>query len=144
MSQYQIYLLHKELLAIGLSILGCDESGHVNLKSPDINDLIPLALSAHGQSLSSTECKALQAVITPAQWLAYCEVRDAPARQAREVKYREMADALLFKAIESAAQVVEGKEVTLVFDKADLDTWKATKEAIRVELSYATDVLIGR
>lgn len=136
-------ILHNELELVGLTISGCDSEGNVHLLEPDTNNLVPLVFAAHEQSLTSTECLALQAVITPEQWQVYCNVRDAPMRQARELKYREMADALLFKAIETATQVVEGKTVALVFDKADLDAWKATKKAIRVELPYATDVLIG-
>ena len=138
-----ISVLHDELSSVGLAISGCDSSGNVHLLEPDTNNLVPLVLAAHEQLLTSTECLTLKDAITNEQWLAYQEVRDAPMRQAREAKYREMADALLFKAIETATQVVEGKTVTLVFDKADLDAWKTTKEAIRVELPYATDVLKG-
>ena len=136
-------ILHNELISIGCLISSCDSEGGIQWIGKPNELLSLLVLAAHEQSLTSTEGLALQAAITPTQWQAYCDVRDAPMRQARELKYHEMADALLFKAIETATQVVEGKAVTLVFDKADLDTWKATKEAIRVELPYATDVLKG-
>lgn len=133
--------LHDELVSVGLSIVGCDSSGNVQLIDPDTDNLIPLVIAAHEQLLTSNECLALQSAITGEQWLAYQDIRNAPMRQAREAKYKLMADALLFKAIENATQVAEGEAVTLVFDKADLDVWKTTKDVIRAELPYATDIL---
>ena len=127
MSIENIVILHQELISAGLTISGCDSYGNVQLLEPDTNNLVPLVLAAHEQSLTSTEALTLQAAITNEQWLAYQDVRKQPIRQQREARYRTECDSLYLTITENALKA----QTT-----PDYSTWLSLKQEIRESLPY--------
>ena len=133
-----ILLLLNEINSVGLNANMCNSDGDINLTEPDITDLVPLVLAAHGQPLSSDECLALQMALTEQQWLAYQDARKAPIRQQRAERYKNECDAMFLKCFEEATLVEDGDYYNCKVAKANFDGWKAAKEIVRSELPYPT------
>lgn len=137
-----VALLHNEIVACGIFINGADSSGNIQISSrptcPEgeeltwtdpTDNLVVLCLAAHEKALSSDECLALMAELTPEQWLAYQDCRKAPIRQQREARYRSECDPLRMK-------MDEDHDTNSTEWATALLQWKAAKALIRQALPY--------
>ena len=120
---------HSEFIACGVNISSVDSDANIHFIEPDIANLAPLVLAAHEKPLSSDECLALEAELTPEQWLAYQECRKAPIKAQREARYRAECDPMRLKLDEDYDI---GSENWLT----GLAAWKSAKAAIREDLPY--------
>lgn len=136
MTIQNVGLFHSELVSCGLKISGADSSGNIHFMEPDVNDIGPLVAAAHGQSLASDECLALQAAITEDQWNSYIAARQAPIKAQRAERYKNETDSLFLKCFEEATVVEDGDYYNCKVAKTDFDGWKAAKQVIREELPY--------
>lgn len=145
-------LLYSEFRSVGLSIIGCDSEGNTQIASrptcpegqeltwTDPTDtLVALVLAAHEKALSSDECLALEAELTPEQWLAYQDARKAPIRSQRNARYKEETDPMLLSALESAMKIATASngEIIVALPEASAKEWLAAKDAVRNELPYS-------
>lgn len=134
----EFFNLHQELCACGLVISGCDSDGNISLLEPDTSNIMPLVLAAHGQTLSSDECLALQTALSESDWLAYCDCRKQPIRQARAEIYKSTTDPLFMAAMEESTTLFDAVEqvYNVKVDKAKWDLWLAAKNQVRDENPY--------
>ncbi len=126
-------LLHGELIACGLNVLGCDSSGAIHFFSLDENNIAPLVLAAHGQSLESKEALTLQAAISQEQWSAYKNARNALVKAFRQAQYSQTCDPIILAALENGlatATTTTGK-ITVKLAESDVKAWLAAKENVR-------------
>ena len=146
-----VILLHNELISIGLSISGCSSDGTVHISQrptcPEgeeltwvdpTDTLVALVLAAHEKALSSDECLALEAELTPEQWLAYTDARKAPIRALRNARYKEETDPMLLSALESAMKTATASngEIIVALPEASANEWLAAKNTVRESLPY--------
>ena len=122
-----IFLLHAEYVAVGLSISSCDFDGNVELLEPDINNLVPLVFSAFNKPLTSPECLTLKNAITNDLWQAYVNCINIPIQAVRELRYKNECDALYLSIVEKSI---------ITNTTPDFTPWIQLKEDIRKSLPY--------
>jgi|GEM_PF-1114253 len=134
--------LVRELASIGLDC-GVQDSAIVRWHSPSEpsttdSELASLVVAAHEEPDGSEAVAALKARLAgqSEKRAAYVAERNREQRTARQERYREVTDPLLFEALEDAALTANGAEYEMRVPTAEWDAWLAAKAAIREELPY--------
>jgi hypothetical protein len=132
-----LQLLQSEMKSVGLTV-DVDSNGNFSGMDKD-HTLVLLVFKAFGLPLISDECVSLMKELgeESKEWLAYLEARKAPIAAIRAQKYKDNADSIIFKALETSDKII----INSIFyeikvSKADMDAWIAKKEEIRKEYPY--------
>ena len=123
-----------ELSALGITHDGIADGIHRFVG--DNKEKGVLVLAAHDKPLTSPECLALKAAITPEQWTAYQAVRKVPVDNKRLDKFQTEVLVLLVKLFKTATYVTQGAGKVAIFEPTALQAARDKIAAIEAALPY--------
>ena len=136
------FSLYNECRSIGLVVESVNASGAVSFTEPDVGNLLPFIIAAHGKGLNKAPCIALKTALggdADPRWLAYVAARKAPTKDKRENRFRKETDNIFLQAFELANGAVDVTINGVIFrlpTASSLDLWEAAKAQIRNDLPY--------
>ena len=127
---------YEAIVSIGLGINGCSYDGRVDWSGTPNEPLASLVFKSLDKPLTSPECLALKAAITPEQWTAYQAVRKVPVDNKRLDKFQTEVLVLLVKLFKTATYVTQGTGKVAIFETVALQEARDKIAAIEAALPY--------